>query len=112
MSRTKQYIAYLLLLAFLLPLTLQSIHVLRHQKQKHHCCTQEYHHHHTKNDTNVKGENCPLCDYEFAIPDLPQTSVYRTKIPVITYTFSSIITTQKHTHFLQHQSSRAPPAYI
>ena len=78
MKRLNQYIVWLLLLVFIMPLSYQSFHIIYHHSDND-CENHDLHKlisisNSKENSTiNETEDECVICDYEFTICNFPET---------------------------------------
>ena len=119
MIRLRKYIAFLLFGIFFFSITFQSIHIVWHHshgyKCEHHLCHSEL----SDKDSQRKSEsiseeekNCPICEYQFSINDLPKTSFFGSVTPVFTKINNELAAHQQYNKVFLEKTPRAPPVFI
>jgi hypothetical protein len=90
----------------------------------HHAHGYKCHHNHahqtiTDNDlhlnhANVSGKEkiCPICEFQFAINDLPKTQFFTSIVPAIACSYNEIAYQQQHKAVFSNKTPRAPPLPI
>lgn len=111
-----KHTATLLLGLFLFPIIFQSIHIAWHHSQS------VADNHHIKNSTNSQGsqsnaisvltenDQCPICEYEFSIHNLPAIFVFETILPMLKGIENETAEPQLHLEVYSTKSSRGPPS--
>ena len=115
LKNLKKHIALLMLGVFCFPLLLQPIHVLRHHTQTSHCTAADHEHSCTKKLEKNTGaafhqnSHCAICEYEFYIYDIAQTSFVAPALPFINYIYDEYAVAQHYPNQCSQTPSRAPP---
>jgi hypothetical protein len=106
-----KHIAVLLALIFSYPIVYQSVHAQNHAHSIMGC---EHTHSHDNHSTyqlsqTPDNENCPICEYEFAISDLPIVAQETIKLPNHSDQHAFEITNPCISKNYRQTSPRAPP---
>ncbi len=119
MKSGKQYIVVLLLGIFLFPIAYKALHTLQHQSMaklcsSHSCCASQSPQ--SSDDTTRllehTEEHCPICDYHFAINDLPPAVKVEAHSPRFECLSLQVDLRTPEQQTLRSKSSRAPPSLI
>lgn len=118
LTAIKKYISIGLIGIFLFPIMYQSVHVIQHHENKINECSGTCSCSHEKADTDTdvlfkslseNVENCPVCEYEFAVNDIPQSLIYEILSPLTNGQYLINYIDLKTQRGFTHKSPRGPP---
>lgn len=110
-----KHIATLLLGLFISPIIFQSVHIVWHHS---HSVADNHHINNINDNQRLQGEaisvltednHCPVCEYEFAIHNLPAIFVFEANLPIIKGIQNETAEAQLHLEVYSTKSSRGPP---
>jgi hypothetical protein len=114
----KSHIALLLLGIFTFPIVFQPFHLLQHQSTgacfEHLCCQTEAAVKVTLPGIHFESqdkEECPVCEYDFAVKDLPGSSLFRTFTPVTHRSLKKPVNDLAFPQVYSTKTPRAPPLF-
>jgi hypothetical protein len=109
----RKHIAIILIGIFIFPVAFQSVHIVRHHGHEHsaclHICKIHSEYQGSYIQTPEKDKHCPICEYKFAINNLPSVSVYEANIPIIKLALDETIIGHPYLEVIESKSPRAPP---
>ena len=117
--RLKDYIAIILIGIFIFPIAFQPVHVVLHQSPGSGCENQCCHIEATVSNGQAEMSietpddgHCPICEYQFAVKDLPEDFLLRTFTPVMQCSLEELVRDLTHPQPKSIKTPRAPPACI
>lgn len=115
----RKHIALLLFVVFLFPIVFQPVHIVWHHAHGYQCGHHHLHENVSGKDLQAHAENvtekehvCAICEFHFAINDLPGHSFVCSVMPAKSRIFNVLVTQHLYRQFFSFKSPRAPPALI
>jgi hypothetical protein len=114
--RQKKHIAIVLFAIFIVPIAFQPLHMVWHHSNDSHChhtcCHSEATENSIKptlNPESKKENHCPVCEFHFAIIEIPNNTVFKPVKQAFECSVTGLETRLSFSQIISVKSPRAPP---
>ena len=106
-----KFLSFLFMIVFITPIVIKATH---HLYIDHDCCTDQNYcnpdgNHNSEKNTEEDDDDCPICNYNLSINNLPENHSLNAEIHLFTRIYKDITTQQQYKLVISVKTPRAPP---